>query len=173
MDMRLLVVIADELLGGDDARDWAFLELLVAANSPDSIEVEVVALVNEPDRSFRFSSPLGQVLSAGAGSVGRPPAEPCDASDSARQRLDRALQHLRSLGIHATGDIATDDAYHLVRRRVGVGSCDRVLLVLTDRRSLLAWTARRILEARLRWVLNVPVQTVGHQEFTLPIVPSR
>jgi hypothetical protein len=55
--MRQLVVIADELLGGDDARDWAFLEALVAANSPDSIEVEVVALINEPDRRFSFSSP--------------------------------------------------------------------------------------------------------------------
>lgn len=51
MDMRLLVVIADELLGGDDARDWAFLEALVAANSPDSIEVEVLALINLTGRS--------------------------------------------------------------------------------------------------------------------------
>jgi hypothetical protein len=173
MDMRLLVVIADELLVGDDARDWAFLESLVAASSPDSIEVEVVALINERDRAFRFSSPLGQVLSAGAGSVGRPPAEPYDASDSARQRLDRALQHLRSLGIRATGDIAADDAYRLVRRRGKVGSYDRVLLVPTDRRSLLAWIARRSLEARRRWVLKVPVQAVGCQEFTLPIVPSQ
>jgi hypothetical protein len=171
MDMRLLVVIADELLGGDDARDWAFLESLVAANSPDSIEVTVVALVNERDRAFRFSSPLGQVLSAGAGSVGRPPAEPYVASDSARQRLDRAQQHLRSLGIRATGDLATDDAYRLVRRRAADGSYDRVLLVLTDRRSLLAWIVRRSLEARLRWVLNVPVQAVGHQEFAPPVVP--
>jgi hypothetical protein len=32
----------------------------------DSIEVEVLALINEPGRQFRFSSPLGQVLSAGA-----------------------------------------------------------------------------------------------------------
>lgn len=83
------------------------------------------------------------------------------------------MQHLRSLGIRATGDIAADDAYRLVRRRVKVGPYDRVLLVLTDRRSLLAWIARRSLEARLRWVLKVPVQAVGYQEFTLPIVPSQ
>lgn len=76
MDTSLLVVIADELLSADDSRDWAFLELLVAANSPDSIEVEVVALIKEPDRPFRFFSPLGQVLGAGADSVRRPPAEP-------------------------------------------------------------------------------------------------
>jgi len=171
--MRQLVVIADELLGGDDARDWAFLEALVAANSPDSIEVEVVALINEPDRRFSFSSPLGQVLSAGAGSVARPPAEPYDASDSARQRLDRALQHLRSLGIRATGEIATDDAYRLVRRRAKGGSYDGVLLVLTDRRTLLARVARRVLEARLRWALHMPVQAVGHQEFSLPAGPGR
>jgi hypothetical protein len=132
-----------------------------------------VALINERDRAFRFSSPLGQVLSAGAGSVGRPPAEPYAASDSARQRLDRAQQHLRSLGIRATGDLATDDAYRLVRRRAADGSYDRVLLVLTDRPSPLAWIARRSLEARLRWVLNVPVQAVGHQEFALPVAPVR
>jgi hypothetical protein len=173
IDMRLLVVIADELLGGDDTRDWAFLEALVAANSPDSIEVEVLALINEPDRSFRFSSPVGQVLSAGAGSVGRPPAEPYDATDSARQRLDRALQHLRSLGIRTAGEVATGDAYPLVRRRAGGGSYDRVLLVLTDRDSRLARLARHVLEARLRWVLRVPVQAVGHQEFALPVVPRQ
>jgi hypothetical protein len=171
--MRLLVVIADELLGVDDSRDWAFLELLVAANGPDSIEVEVVALINEPDRPFRFSSPLGQVLGAGAGSVGRQPAEPYDASDSARQRLDRALQHLRVLGIHGTGDIATEDAYPLVRHRAESGSYDRVLLVLTDRRSLLGRIAGRSLVTRLRRALNVPVQAVNHQEFAPPTVPGR
>jgi hypothetical protein len=48
-----------------------------------------------------------------------------------------------------------------------------VLLVLTDRRALPARIARRILEARLRWVLQMPVQAVGHQEFTLPVAPGR
>lgn len=102
-----------------------------------------------------------------------PPAEPYDASDSARQRLDRALQHLRSLGIRAAGEAATGDAYRLVRRRAGGGSYDRVLLVLTDRDSVLARLARHILEVRLRWVLRVPVQAVGHQEFALPVVPRQ
>jgi hypothetical protein len=169
--MRLLVVIGDELLGGNDERDWAFLESLVAANSPDSIEVEIVALINEPSRPSRFSNPLGQALGVGADGTG-PLPEPYNPSDSARQRLDRARQQLRSLGIHATGDIATGDPYRLVRRKAEAGSYDRVLLLLTDRRSPLARITRRSLEARLRRVLNVPVQAVGHPELALSVPPD-
>jgi hypothetical protein len=169
--MRLLVVIGDELLGGNDARDWAFLESLVAANSPDSIEVEIVALINEPSRPSRFANPLGQALGARASGTG-PLPEPYNPSDSARQRLDRARQQLRSLGIRATGDIATGDPYRLVRRKAEAGSYDRVLLLLTDRRSPLARIGRRSLEGRLRRVLNVPVQAVGHPEFALAVPPD-
>jgi hypothetical protein len=48
-----------------------------------------------------------------------------------------------------------------------------VLVVLTDRRSLLARIAARSLVTRLRWALNVPVQPVGHQEFALLAAPGR
>ena len=34
--VHVLVVIGDELLGTDDARDWTLLESLVAANGPAS-----------------------------------------------------------------------------------------------------------------------------------------
>jgi hypothetical protein len=71
------------------------------------------------------------------------------------------------------GDIATDDAYRLVRRRAEAGSYDRVLLLLTDRRSPLARIGRRSLEARLRRVLNVPVQAVGHPQFALPVLSGQ
>jgi hypothetical protein len=60
--MRALAVVSDELLGADDARDWAFLESLVAVNSPASIEVEVLALINQPAASIATANPLGRAV---------------------------------------------------------------------------------------------------------------
>jgi hypothetical protein len=168
--MRLLVVIGDELLGGNEARDWAFLESLVAANSPERIELEVLALINEPGRSVVFTNPLGRAvgqMAADGGSRGSSPV-PHDAADSARQRLGRAGQHLRSLGIRATGEVATGDTYRLVRRKVEAGSYDRVLLLLSDRRSPIGRLTKRSIEARLRRVLNVSVQAVGQPQLAPP-----
>lgn len=58
--MRVLAVVSDELLGADHARDWAFLESLVAVNSPASIDVEVLALINQPAASIATANPLGR-----------------------------------------------------------------------------------------------------------------
>jgi hypothetical protein len=58
--MRVLAVVSDELLGADDTRDWAFLESLVAVNSPASIDVEVLALINQPAASIATANPLGR-----------------------------------------------------------------------------------------------------------------
>jgi hypothetical protein len=60
--MRVLAVVSDELLGADDARDWAFLESLVAVNSPASIEVEVLALINQPAASIATANPLERAV---------------------------------------------------------------------------------------------------------------
>ena len=88
--MRILAVISDELIGADEGRDWAMLEALVAANGPASIEVRVLAIVNEPRESLLFGMPLGRAIgrtSAPGGRGGYDPAE------SARHRLERALRY--------------------------------------------------------------------------------
>ena len=122
--MRVLAVVSDELLGADDARDWAFLEFLVAVNSPASIDVEVLALINQPAASIATANPLGRAagrLATGSEAY----REPYDPAASARQRLDRSLLHLRSLGLRATGDIEPgDDPYRLVRRKAAGGTYD-------------------------------------------------
>lgn len=161
--MRLLVVIADELLlGRNEAREWAFLESLVAANSPDRLEVEVLALITEPSRSFAFASPLGQgVGGVAASGTGSPPPVPRSPAGSARQRLDRAAQHLRSLGMHVTGDVVSGNPYRIVRDKTEADSYDRVLLVLNDRHSPTARIAGGAIEARLRRVLRIPVAAVS------------
>jgi hypothetical protein len=165
--MRLLVVIADELmLGRNDAREWAFLESLVAASSPDRLQVEVLALSSEPSRSFGFANPLGQgvdgMAASGAGS------SPPGSHDSARQRLDRALQHLRSLGLDATGDVVSGSPYRVVRDRAEADSYDRVLLLLHDRHSPIARIAGGAIETRLRRVLRIPVDAVSRSELATP-----
>ena len=51
--MRVLTVVGGELTGGDERREWALLEALVAANGPELPEVRVMALVDSfayPDR---------------------------------------------------------------------------------------------------------------------------
>ena len=77
--MRVLAVVSDELLGADDARDWAFLESLVAVNSPASIEVEVLALINQPAASIATANPLGRAVDprCRTGCLRRRPPEPC------------------------------------------------------------------------------------------------
>jgi hypothetical protein len=162
--MRLLVVIADELLlGRNEAREWAFLESLVAS-SPDRLEVEVLALTSEPSRSFAFANPLGQGAGGMAASGAGSPPVPHDPAGSARQRLDRASQHLRSLGMQVTGDVVSGDPYRIVRDQAEADSYDRVLLVLNERHSPLARIAGRAIETRLRRVLSIPVDAVTRPE---------
>lgn len=165
--MRLLAVVGDELLGADDARDWAFLESLVAVNSPGSIDVEVLVLINQPAASIAYANPLGRATGRMAAGP-EPSREPYDAADSARQRLSRSLQHLRSLGMRATGDIEEGDPYRLVRGKAADGHYDRVVLLLQNKRSRLARILHQDVAARLRRSLKVPVQTVGHADFAPP-----
>lgn len=166
--MRVLAAVSDELLGADDARDWAFLESLVAVNSPASIFVEVLALINQPAASIATANPLGRAVGRMATGPG-PAREPYDPADSARQRLDRSLRHLRSLGLGATGGIEPgDDPYRLIRRKASGGNYDRVALLLGDKQFWLARLLRWDVAARLRRSLDVPVQAVGRADFTPP-----
>src|SRR6202035_327445 len=131
--MRLLAVIGGELVGADERSDWGVLEALVAANSPESsIEIRVMALVNQP-RTGMWSMPLGRAVGARAAQGGGGAASGYDASDGARQRLGRALAHLQGLGLRASGDIEPGDAYRAVRREVARGDYARVLFRVRDR----------------------------------------
>ena len=161
--MRVLAVISDELLGADDARDWAFLESLVAVNSPASIDVEVLALINQPAASIATANPLGRAVGRMAAGP-EPTREPYDPAASARQRLDRSLRHLRSLGLSAAGDIEPgDDLYRLIHRKAADGKYDRVVLLLHDKQPWLARLLRWDVAARLRRLARVPVETVGRR----------
>ena len=159
--VHVLVVIGDELLGTDDARDWTLLESLVAANGPASIEVYVLALINEPKQSIAYANPLGRATGrmAAGDSAGTP--EPYDAAGSARQRLNRSLQHLRSMGLNATGDTASGDTYGAVHQKAQQTHYDRVLLLLADKPSWVARTLHLDTGERLRRSLHVPVDTLG------------
>lgn len=166
--MRVLAVVDDELLGADDARDWAFLESLVAVNSPASIDVEVLALINQPAASIATANPLGRAVGRMATGP-EPTREPYDPAASARLRLDRSLQHLRSLGLGATGDVEPgDDPYRLVRQKAAGRNYDRVVLLLHDKPPWLARLLHFDVAARLRRSLTVPVQTVGHADLAPP-----
>jgi hypothetical protein len=116
--VRMLAVIGDELMRTDEDRDWAVLEALVAANGPSSIDVRVLAVINDAGDSILFGMPLRKA-------VGRRAAQPADGGydpgESARQRLERALRYLRGLGVRANGDIASGDTYHAVRHQIAAG----------------------------------------------------
>jgi len=161
--VRVLAVISDELLGTDDARDWALLESLVAANSPQSIDVDVLALVNQPKQSVAYANPLGRATGRMAAGQTETP-EPFDAEDSARQRLSRSLQHVRSLGLHATGQTASGHTYDVVRQKAREGSYDRVLLLLAGRPSWLTRVSHRTTADRLQHSLHIPVEALNRSE---------
>ena len=118
--MRLLAVIGTELIGGHERNDWAVLNALIAANGPTSIEVRVMALVNGPGQTMTAGSPLGRAV-ARMPRWNSVPSETYSPSDSARGRLDRALMHLRRLGVRASGDIEPGDAFRAVRREARRG----------------------------------------------------
>ena len=163
MAVRVLAVISDDLLGIDDARDWALLESLVAANSPQSIDVDVLALVNQPKQSVAYANPLGRATGRMAAGQTETP-EPYDAEDSARQRLSRSLQHVRSLGLRAHGQTASGDPYQVTRQKAQEGSYDRVLLLLAGRPNWLTRALHRTTAERLQHSLHVPVQVLNRSE---------
>lgn len=163
--MRILAVIGDELMGTDEGRDWAVLEALVAANGPSSIDVRVLAMINNAGDSILFGMPLGKAV----GRRAAPPAESgYDPGESARQRLERALRYLRGLGVQASGDIASGGTYRAVRHQVAAGEFDRVLLLLRDRGSWLTRITGRSTHARLRRSLAIPVDAAGPSDIVAP-----
>lgn len=165
--MRLLAVIGGELMGADERSDWGVLEALIAANGPASIEVRVMALVNRP-RSGMLWMPLGRAVGARAGQGGSGPSAGYNPSDSARQRLDRALQRLGALGLQASGDIEPGDAYRAVRREAARGDYARVLFLVRDRPSRRSRLAGRSVVARLRQSLDIPVDIPARPDLASP-----
>jgi hypothetical protein len=151
--MRVLVVLGDELAGFEPGGEWSVLTSLVAANGPVTVDVRVLALIIDNKNSALFSNPLGKAVgsrtAAGAATGGR------DPGDSARQRLDRALQYLSDLGVRAEGDIVTGSGYDSVHREVAKGGVDRVLVLV--RQSRIRALFGRDLRARLHRSLSIPV----------------
>ena len=73
----------------------------------------------------------------------------------ARQRLDRALDHLRSLGATVDGEVGDPDPQEAVRVALGRFAADEII-VSTLPRGLSQWL-RRDLPARLRKDCGIPV----------------
>lgn len=73
----------------------------------------------------------------------------------ARQRLDRALDHLRALGATADGEVGDPDALQAVRATLRHFPADEIV-VSTLPRGLSQWL-RRDLPARLRKGCGIPV----------------
>ena len=136
----------------------------MAANGPGSIDVNVLALVNQPKQSVAYANPLGRATGRMAAAETETP-EPYDAADSARQRLSRSLQHIRSLGLRAAaGDVASGDPYKVIRRKAREARYDRVLLLLADRPAWLARILHRATEDRLRHSLRIPVEAFSRSD---------
>jgi hypothetical protein len=165
--MRVLAVIGSELMGADERSDWGLLETLIAANGPASIEVRVMALVNRRSTSM-FWMPLGLAVGARAARGGSGPSGSYNPSDSARQRLDRALAHLRGLGLRASGDIEPGDAYRAVRSEAARGDYARVLFLIYDRPAWRSRLAGRNVVTRLRHSLDIPVDVPGRPDLASP-----
>jgi hypothetical protein len=163
----LLAVIGSELIGGDQRNDWAVLNALIATNSPASIEVRVMALVNGPGHTITAGNPLGRAV-ARMPRWNAVPAESYSPSESARGRLDRALLQLRALGVRASGDIEPGDAFRAVRREVARGQYDRVLILERDDSSLPRRWLGASLTSRLRRALDIPVDAPGRRELAPP-----
>ncbi len=73
----------------------------------------------------------------------------------ARQRLDRALDHLRELGVTVDGEVGDPDALEAVRAALGrIGAQEIIVSTLPPRLS--QWL-RRDLPNRLRKTFHVPV----------------
>ncbi len=144
----------------------------MAVNSPGSIDVGVLALINQPALSIAYGSPLGRAT--GRMAAGPEPArEPYDPAESARQPLSRSVQHLRSLGTRATGDIEQGDPYRLAHSKAADGKYDRVVLLFQNKPPWLARLLHQDIAARLRRSLNVPVQTAGQADLAPPGVASQ
>jgi hypothetical protein len=73
----------------------------------------------------------------------------------ARQRLDRALEHLRTLGATVDGEVGDPDPLQAVRLTLGRFSADEIV-VSTLPGGLSQWL-RRDLPARLRKACDIPV----------------
>jgi hypothetical protein len=151
--MRVLALIGAELAGFEPGGEWSVLTSLVAANGPAAVDVRVLALIIDNKNSALFSNPLGKAV--GGRTAAGPPVGGRDPGDSARQRLDRALQYLSGLGVRADGDIVTGSGYDAVHREVAKGGVDRVLVLV--RPSRVRALIGRDLAARLRRSLSIPV----------------
>ncbi len=101
------------------------------------------------------ATPLRDEIDAPAAyaELGPPPADRAYAL--ARQRLDRALDHLRSLGATVDGEVGDPDPLEAVRVALGHFAADEIL-VSTLPRGLSQWL-RRDLPARLRKGCGIPV----------------
>jgi hypothetical protein len=165
--MRLLAVIGSELIGTDERSDWAVLSSLVAANGPASVEVRVMALVNAP-RTSLFWMPLGRAVGARAGAGAAGPSGVYNPSDSARQRLDRAMTYLRGIGLRASGAIEPGDAYRAVRSETARNEYARVLFLVRERPSWLSRLTGRSVASRLRLALDIPVDVPGQADLAAP-----
>ncbi len=157
--MRVLAVIEGELTSDGGAARWALLEALVAENGPHPPEVRVMAPVRDTGTQI-----VPQTLDYTLGiENSQDIAGPSCWTQSrrARHRLARALRYLRGLGLRASGDIEPGNTYRAVCRVAAAGGYGRVLLLSGNRSSWSNRMATRLMAARLRRSLQIPVELPG------------
>jgi hypothetical protein len=154
--MRVLAVVDGELTGADERDERALLEALVAANGPDRPEVHVMVLVHGARPVIVVGNPPYPPIAVMSGQD-RAGASGVNPAESARQRLARALAYLGGLGVRASGDIEPGKACRSVRRAAAAGRYGRILLLMGSRSSWKSRMATRLMAARLRLSVNVPV----------------
>ncbi len=129
-------------------------QTLTADTLSESVEQRIAA---EPHEFYVVApaTPLRDEIDAPAAyaELGPPPADRAYAL--ARQRLDRALEHLRSLGATVDGEVGDPDPLEAVRVALGHFGADEIVLS-TLPRGLSQWL-RRDLPARLRKSCGIPV----------------
>ena len=160
---RYLLVLDMDLLAMDQEHNFEPISYLVAKQEQEPCEVVVLSLVtNQPKiRIERL---------AGAGVPKHPSLTPPPdhgVGADAEHRMDRAVQHLKMIGCHASGIISYDDLVTAVRSETAIHDYDEVILATGREEGFeLAHLLGRdpVQQLRRKWGQRLIVFSAGHDQ---------
>ncbi len=136
---RYLLVLDRDLLAADKQLDLEPINYLVARQEQEPCEVVVLSLVST--RQARMPS-MELLLGARRGVFPRAPRPDYDVSAAAEHRMDRAVQHLQTIGCQASGLISDEDLVKAVHAETRAHQYDKVILATGREGS--RWLAPRL-----------------------------